>query len=312
MRTISVSIEGRSIPMAIDNLLEEEETVVNTYCLLENCLAQTFEIVEQILLEGEELQRRNRLPNMVKDYIERSATHAHSMLNSYLATHADNHTSAYFASVTSEVKGLHSGIVAPSEKCFSLSRTGSTNIVREGCLMILIFPLDAYKPNGVSVNNTLDFWVLTAEKFFNQLHYDHAEAIGYFVMKYVVTSGADLNTDEYYTRALTILAEVAREKGFLSNAVYFSQMVISGYGKLSKSRPTLHRLRLLMTVPPLPPTTKVSLQHRRVMVDDLKLFLRRLRKEGSILTLQVSIQYSFALSRTQLTDSSSMRTGAVE
>jgi hypothetical protein len=140
---------------------------------------------------------------------------------------------------------------------------------------------------GKPLLRTIDFWVDAAEALFNAMHYDHAEAIGYLIISRVSLSDVDVRENDHYLRALTILAEVSREKGYIREAVYFGLRLCDSYALMSNSRPILHRLRILLTVPPIPPTTEVAVIQRRFMVEDLHVLLRELRESKIRLTVQV-------------------------
>lgn len=120
---------------------------------------------------------------------------------------------------------------------------------------------------------SLDDWVVSSELVFNAKLYDHAEAMSYYFLKYLypqaISNYQRQSNNQQYTdmkstdiaavsafraRVLMLLSEVSREKGFLEESTNFSFSVMQHHNiNNSLAKAALHNLRVILTVPPIPP-----------------------------------------------------------
>jgi len=181
-----------------------------------------------------------------------------------------------------EVAALRYGRVKPRQQCI---RNGSqSDFQSKGCLLADIFPISELQSLANGEQKSLEYWISATERLFNGEFFDHAEAIAYFIVNFSSSSGLYLKEDEYFIKALIIITEVNKEKGYLSESVYFGLQVIDSYSP-SSMKSVLHRLRLLLTVPPIPPEDDFAKIMRKEMLLDLCEFLEDIKEDSLSLTL---------------------------
>jgi hypothetical protein len=187
-----------------------------------------------------------------------------------------------------EVAALRYGRVKPRQQCI---RNGSqSNFQSKGCLLADIFPMSELQSLADGKQKSLEYWISATERLFNGEFFDHAEAIAYFIVSFSSSSGLHIKEDDYFIKALIILTEVNKEKGHLNESVYFGLQVIDSYSP-SSMKSVLHRLRLLLTVPPIPPEDNIAKLKRKEMLSDLYEFLEDIKYDSLSLTLNVSVSY---------------------
>jgi hypothetical protein len=185
-----------------------------------------------------------------------------------------------------EVAALRYGRVKPRQQC--ISNGSQSDIQSKGCLLADIFPISELQSLANGEQKSLEYWISATERLFNGEFFDHAEAIAYFIVNFSPSSGLYLKEDEYFIKALIIITEVNKEKGYLSESVYFGLQVIDSYSP-SSIKSVLHRLRLLLTVPPIPPEDDIAKIKRKEMLLDLCEFLEDIKEDSLSLTLNVRI-----------------------
>lgn len=216
---------------------------------------------------------------IIRDYYDRSE---HRIRSKWLEQ-SDEVTRTKSLDSQLEVEALKYGRIRPRESCVSEGTAISKG--RRGCLLADLFPEDELK--GTDRLKPVEYWLTAAESLFNGHYYDHAEAVAYFLVKKMSSLDLKANDNYNYVRALMMLTEIAKEKGHLRDAVHFSLHVIDSCS-LSPVTGALHRLRLLLTVPPIPPPSNISQFHRSQMLLDLSALLGSIKDESLTLSIKVS------------------------
>ena len=169
------------------------------------------------------------------------------------------------------------------------------NFMHECALAFILSRYNIFDKNSISGND----WMYAAERLFNEQHYDQAEAMCYrllFILlpKSILGKALPAYSQDLILRASTLLAEVSREKGYFKESVLFSNLAISSINVSTTpdyiAKTALYRLRILLTVPPIPPIAETARLERIKMEEDLFRFatdISRTSGVGAKLTLMV-------------------------
>ena len=101
----------------------------------------------------------------------------------------------------------------------------------------------------------MEYWWKTAESMFNTMYFDHAEALAYMVVRAMTNSNMDFMDVDLYRNFLVLLTEAAKEKGYTEHGVFFGMHAIDLSTSVSTAKAAWQRLRVLLTVPPIPQET---------------------------------------------------------
>ena len=280
IRSFGVDLEpsnGDPVRVYFDRAVTPLKKACDTICEKLGCLEPTngtslASAVRSLI----DIQASAALSSILTDYYSREPAAAGKWLD--LAddiTRRQSHDSQF------EVESLRNGRFS----AWSCSRNDTTMpYSKMGCLLAEMFSEVELLSGRLK---PLDYWLTAAEKLFNGQYFDHAEALIYFLLKEITASKLDLRGDYHYTRAVLMLTEVTKEKGRLKESVYFALLVIDSDAN-SPVTSALHRLRLVLTVPPIPPPGRVAEQERQQMVTDLYSLLDDIIEESLSLTIEVS------------------------
>jgi hypothetical protein len=145
------------------------------------------------------------------------------------------------------------------------------------------------KVNIIPNNSPLDLFELSTF-LFNSEKYDLAIlACSPYIAQLLDHNWQDANLDVVMA-VLNLMAEAYRMTGQLDMAVYYYAKVIILHGKqptYPQSLSHVHRLRMLLAVPSLPPSLATARAHREVMVADLKSFTAHIRAKQYTVSMQV-------------------------
>jgi len=171
-------------------------------------------------------------------------------------------------------------VLEPKTSCNSDNNSNSSSSIskRHDCLFFLIVK----EQDLIRYDEELgDRWVSAAERLFNQQLYDLAEALCYHLLFSQLAS--TIATNEFTRRrAAFLIAEVTREKGLLEDATLFSLLVMRSFSSSALDEPkhAIIRLRILLTVPPIPLGLSESQHQRALMLQDLKTFALDYETQG--------------------------------
>ena len=198
-----------------------------------------------------------------------------------------------------EVYHLLRGNIKPRTSCAALPAS-----VKECVFSSLVSDYRIYPPIPLSHLNTeqwnyiFDF----SDDLFNNQLYDHAEAWSFFLLVNLLRRYGDgnpttklwsLDQDRLLLRGGFVLSEIARLKGDSNASISHSLRNIYSYEALSSDASSLPnygviaKLRLLLTIPPIPSDYNISQKYRHEMVEDLHIFAESVKHTNSTLSLNV-------------------------
>ena len=228
-------------------------------------------------------QADKELPGIVNRFYERTGDDVITRLH-WLHL-ADEKSRRKVEESLREVASLRYGKIIPRSSCMN-------NTVRNdrhaGCILTDIFSESTIVELNSGTQQSLDFWWRAAERMFNSLYFDHAEALAFMVIRAGINSNLDFAEFDLYRHFLMLLTEVCKEKGYMEDGIFFGMHSIDAFTPVSPAKVALQRLRVLLTVPPIPQETSKAVALRRQMVADLVLFLEYVRTNGITTTLDVS------------------------
>lgn len=132
----------------------------------------------------------------------------------------------------------------------------------------------------ISMTDLID----TVTYLFNSEMYDHAALLSHFTIEKLFDYPEYV---EEMTSLLILVGEIFRHQGNLEYATHFSAMALHIMPTTSPLR-ALYRLRVLMSVPPIPPAEDTSLGERAKLIEDLKWLLSDITTNGYTTSLQVA------------------------
>lgn len=130
-----------------------------------------------------------------------------------------------------------------------------------------------------------------SENLFNQMWYDHSEALSVYLYFHIVPYFEALVPDDREftelilmtkVRTLVIMSESERLRGNLEGSTAMSLKIIqlikqlSTQFELDERRKFIHELRILFAIPSIPPPFNVSLYYRREMIEDIESYRNNL------------------------------------
>ena len=265
--------------------IECTKLCVNLRCINPTNISSVAAAVKVIM----DRENANTFGNILGEFYNRTLT------SNWLSS-SDAGTQSSWLDANAEIKGLIDGVFAPRAECRRNSATKLAN--RNFCLFADTFPGDSQSANINAA--TFEILISAAEHLFNYQWYDHAEAITYFALKQEFALQLDLMVRDTYNRALILLTEITKEKGIIHESVFFRLQLIDAKSLISPVSSAVHRLRLLLTLPSIPPEESVAVAGRQQMISDLQLFLIRTREDSVVLSIKVSTHYSESASPCKL------------
>ena len=291
---LGIDLITTSVRHSIENLCATTDCEVNdTTTKIEAWLdLKTFEVVVDAFstLNKQHIQTRGGLEDWRVDSIDR---------NVLLNHHAAQQESAY----------LLSGVLKPRETCIQSDNAGN---MCKFARFVASYPLRSpvVLQGRIPFDNYVYLFELAGDLFNAQL-YDHAEAWCSFLVHHLLPSIETIRHDASFslaklgsndlillTRGSLVLSEIARLKGHLDLATHHSMRVIRCYQLLSTRQNVPHfdpkhnvalisRLRILLTIPPTPPTYATAEMHRQHMIEDLTAFLEDVKLHNETISLEV-------------------------
>ena len=194
-------------------------------------------------------------PDIIDAYFARSGHENITMRYPWLDL-ADEKTRMRVMDTIQEVSALRFGRIRPRASCMN----NHTVFDRyTGCILTNTFSETIMTEINNGTRQTMDFWWKAAEVMFNTMYYDHAEALAYMIVRAVTNSNVDFTDVDLYRNFLVLLTEAAKEKGYSEHGVFFGMHAIDLSTSVSTAKAAWQRLRVLLTVPPIPQeTSKVS------------------------------------------------------
>jgi hypothetical protein len=164
------------------------------------------------------------LARAVKDLImERAVERLPAIVNAYFARTGEDSVAMYpwldiadeasrlrAVGTIREVAALRHGKVRPRPACTTYPPRHTRHTA---CVLPVTFAEDKVPAINNGTQQPLEYWWRAAEKMFNILYFDHAEALAYMVLRARVHSDVDLSGIDLYHHFLMLLTEVARRKG---------------------------------------------------------------------------------------------------
>jgi hypothetical protein len=222
------------------------------------------------------------IPGIINRYYERTGDDA--ITRHHWLDLADEKSRRKVDESIREVTSLRYGKIIPRSSC-------TNNTVRNdrhaGCILTDMFSESKIVELNSGAQQSLDFWWKAAEQMFNSLYYDHAEALAFMIIRAGVNSNLDFADFDFYRHFLMLLTEVCKEKGYTEDGIFFGMHAIDAFTPVSPGKGALQRLRLLLTVPPIPQETIRAIALRGQMMADLRLFLEYIQSSRIVMTLDV-------------------------
>lgn len=279
-----------------DPLLETVEEVQTRLC------PATLDCIESInFLFDESL--KDRLQVFYRDY-EQRITEGFLQEYEWLDS-SEGKTQLRLTETLLEVQALMNGQILPRGSC---NQKVLTNDEKADCRFFhLAQSLNVIgrqlTPQNLALNLTQNLEAFTAlvEDLCNEMYYEHAEAMGVFVLYRFIQPF--LETEQYHRHALqferaifacsVVLSEIEKLRGNLQHSMTFvlsfirSGRVVDSLGKgnLPPHIMYLYSLRTLLTTPSIPSDTTTSLRFREEMITDLTKLHAAIQRRG----VQVSL-----------------------
>ena len=315
-RSITVSFDRSGdlppLDIAFDRVVTSLEKTASRLCHRVGCIPETkngSDIIADSIRRMINKNRDSSYQSLYSKYYSRPFTGGSQMdksINIEWFQNIDTKSRNLFNDSIIEVYALRFGRIQPRSSCSFTENVEKHNksdmLHLHSCAFTTTFPLeDLASLSTGNTPKTIEYWCLKAEDLFNKQLFDHAEGVAYMVIKAIRGAHIDFENDEYVTRLLVLLAELSKEKGYLDTSLYFGMEAIDFYSIFSHVKTILQRLRVLLTVPPIPPTMIDARSQRQNIILDLNNFIEDFKEDNITLTLQVFVIFIYVITNYQLT-----------
>lgn len=131
-----------------------------------------------------------------------------------------------------------------------------------------------------------------AEALFNLQYYEYADTLAQLIQYDPIQNQLrEINNQSFLKRILILRSEVAKLQGNLEHGTIYSLGMLQLKPELERhslKNSMIPRLRILLTIPPMPEDYPISIPIRNRMVQDLNLFREEVLYAGITLTVDVS------------------------
>ena len=194
---------------------------------------------------------QQKWPSIIDAYFARSGSDNITIRYPWLNL-ADEKTRTRVMDTVQEVSALRFGKIRPRSSCMNNHTVFDRHT---GCILTNTFSETKMTEINNGTRQSMDYWWKVAELMFNTLYFDHAEALAYMLVRAVTNSNMDFTDVDLYRNFLVLLTETAKEKGYTEHGVFFGMHAIDLSTSVSTVKAAWQRLRVLLTVPPIPQET---------------------------------------------------------
>lgn len=264
-RSFNASFESndKSIIFNFDPFIRRFESIADLICAEYECIppGDMANILEKLYNES------------VNDaIIQFYSTFKENIIPNQWESYVDPTTVVALALNRIEVLALSAGETPLGGDC---NDTESLN--NRSCRFIRLYERFNISNNSGSVVDWIDF----AETLFNERHYEHAEAVCYFIL---YKRNETLSVDDTI-RGWIILSEILSHFGHIEIASKFRAKVLMST-KSDAGKQAARNLLSILATPAIPPAPEEALLARQEMIQDLKALASELASAGVSISIQ--------------------------
>jgi hypothetical protein len=295
-RTVPILHGGTTIEW--DLVLEPAGDFTRKYCDT-NC-----DEIEISLANEVENQLYNQRVQFYKNFLSRIQQDHYTLW----VGNADSITQKSFFDSSVEIFNIRNGLILPRSYCNNKSH------VMEDYSCLYFQVCKEYGVSGVqlstiglidSISDNLYGLSMLAERLFNSLWYDHAEALAIYLLDNLIPSlssyriPTELQIDILQTtqRLYMILCETEKLRGNLAESTTFALSIVHTArkssiltaNKIDEKKAYIHILRSILTTPSIPSATEISANFRIEIEEDLERFIALINSKRATVPLEVSL-----------------------